>query len=104
MSTITTLFAHQTKTRLRSALHSSLRLRLLLAFLFFLPLSHSLLLPHSLIVTLQCEQLRVCATLDNLPLVKHNNLIGVGDGRKSVTVTENLLVHLGGGDKRTGEF
>lgn len=74
-------------------LNSSLRLCLLLAFLFLLPLSHSLLLPHSLIVALQGEQLRVCATLNDLALMKHNNLIGVGNSRESVTVTESLLAH-----------
>lgn len=72
-------------------LFSSFRLCFLLAFLFLLPLSHSLLLPHSLIVSPQSEQLRVCSTLNNFALVQHNNLIRVGYGRKAMAIEENWL-------------
>lgn len=72
-------------------LFSSFRLCFLLAFLFFLSLSHSLLLPHGLIVAPQGEKLRVCATLNDLALVQHNNLIRVGDGRKPVTVMNKFV-------------
>ena len=42
-------------------------------------------LPHSSIVTILFQQLLMCATFRNLPLVQDQDLIGMGDGAEAMS-------------------
>lgn len=49
-------------------------------------LSRYLLLPHRMVHALGIEKILVVATLDDRSSVQHNDLIGMGDGRQSVSI------------------
>lgn len=84
-------------TLLESNSHLCLRPHFFFFTLFlFLPFSYSLLLPHSLILPVQGKQLSVSAALNDLALVQHNDLIRVGDGRKTVAAEDDPLANVWG--------
>lgn len=54
-------------------------------------LSRYLLLPHRMVHALGIEKILVVATLDDRSSVQHNDLIGMGDGRQSVSIERRKL-------------
>lgn len=62
------------------------RLALFLGLLLRLLFNGGLLLPHSVVATLQRQQLGMRAALDNIALVEDNDLVRCGDRGQTVTV------------------
>lgn len=44
----------------------------------------------------------MCATFNNLAFVQHNDLVRVGDGRKTMAVTKKLLAPVHQWEKKAG--